>query len=566
MPTLVTDTNVEAIPPVDISHLNLKPLLTAISELNTGVDLNLKDNVCLICDEFVNPNGLCHYISVDKLLDPVVKDFLLCSRHVEEESGGEIRFEPLPETVSKFYTYGGDDYGRPVTDEEKLDIQSMLLSPRGAYYKHRLKAKTGFLICKSCMYGVKYSKMPKYAIANNFYFGCPPACLTGLNDVELALLTPMRTYGYCFSFTGGAKRELSGSLTYYKIDVKDITNVAAQFDALGLQQNIVVMLHGNLTVSQAKRAYARSRICPQKLTTAVQWLIENHSSWKHLNYAETLRDLEAKPLSVEVLDRFKEDPDSEDSPARETEAKTTFDVFYPNGNAITSPDGSSSIAKFEAILKQAVNDGYALALRRNQSVGERTSEFNNNTLVDGCLLQFPYGLGGMRALRYKGNLSTGIMDVHDYVRHLMNVSQPHFHHDVFCLALYNIFVKHQMLLSASFNVRGHAAAEALMSNIDSRDIALAVEARQRGDFAAGTAVAKQYLNTIDAISRSIPHTDDAAKFARRRAKAHVHEFGLPTFFLTACPDDENSIVIQIMAQQEIVNDEPIGTGHLFQVF
>jgi hypothetical protein len=43
--------------------------------------------------------------------------------------------------------------------------------------------------------------MPRFAIANNFAFGSPPECLLEFTEVELAMLTPVKTYGYCFSYT-----------------------------------------------------------------------------------------------------------------------------------------------------------------------------------------------------------------------------------------------------------------------------------------------------------------------------------------------------------------------------
>jgi hypothetical protein len=454
------------------SEPNLKPLNTAISNINTGVEELLDTNVCLICDEFLDPNGLCHFISIDQLRHPELQAFLHCSRVVEDNSGGEIRFEPLPDDVAEFYTYCGNEYGRAVTDAEARKVQMMLLSPRSKFRKDSLKRKTGFMICTSCQYGVKHISMPKYAIANNFYFGVPASCLTDLNEVELALLTPMRTYGYMFTYTGGAKLQMTGSLTYFKLELTAAVEAVAQFDALNVKQNVVIMLHGKLTTAQAKRAYSKSRVRPDMLKTAVKWLIANHTEWRQENYDDTVEKLKKRPLAPELLDTFERVEDSDDILSRELEAQETFDVFYPDGTAVASGEGSSSIAKFDSILQKAKADGYALALRCAQSIGECTSEFNNNNIVNSCLLQFPYGLGGVRAHRYKGDLSTGIMDIHDYIKHLVSVSQPHFHRDVFCLVLYNMYVKHQMLISASFKVRGNAPAQHMLDTLSHTDVEL----------------------------------------------------------------------------------------------
>ena len=121
------------------SEPNLKPLNTAIRDVNTDVEVLADTNVCLKCDEFLDPNLLCHFISIDQLLQPELKAFLHCSRTVEDNSGGEIRFEPLPDDVAKFYTYSGNEYGRVVTADEARDVQMMLLSPRSKFRTNVLK-------------------------------------------------------------------------------------------------------------------------------------------------------------------------------------------------------------------------------------------------------------------------------------------------------------------------------------------------------------------------------------------------------------------------------------------
>jgi Helitron helicase-like domain at N-terminus/PIF1-like helicase len=535
----------------------IKSVPTAIRQADSRFENLLDLNVCLICDTFLNPSYAI-YISVDTLLDTKFRQYLQRARSVEYESEGEIRFESIPAAVAAYYTYRGNVFGRSVTTAEKREIKAMLLSPRGKFVQNATVIRRGFMICKSCHYGVKHKCMPKFAIANNFYFGTPPQCLLDLTEVELALLTPMRTYGYMFSYTGGKQRKLSGTLVYFKIDLKKVKESIVQLDLPALVQNVVVLIHGNLTVDQAKRAYARSKVNPERLLMALKWLIENNHEWRGESFAQIKAGILNRTLAPEIVDRFREETDSEEqSLERCEEDRESFDVFYPDGTTINTKGKTADIEKFQSLLQRAKTDGYVLALRKNQSIGERSSEFNNNNLVNSCLLQFPYGLGGLRAKRYKGDLSTGVMNIHEYTRHLDSIAQPHFHSGMFCLVLYNLYIKHRMLLSASFSVRGNVGAETMMRNITVADVEKAVENRKRGDTTAGSSAAVQYLSAVDSISRDVPHTDEAAKRARGIAEAHMHHFGLPTFFITACPDDDNSVVIQIMAQEIIDTDEPI---------
>jgi len=36
------------------------------------------------------------------------------------------------------------------------------------------------------------------------------------------MLTPVKTHGFCFSYTGGVQKKLKGSLSYYKVDMGSI--------------------------------------------------------------------------------------------------------------------------------------------------------------------------------------------------------------------------------------------------------------------------------------------------------------------------------------------------------
>lgn len=113
--------------------------------------------------------------------------------------------------------------------------------------------------------------MPRFAIANNYCFGTPPECLAELTEVELAMLTPVKTYGYCFSFTGGCNKQLKGSLSYYKNAMESIARAVAHFDVLNMHDNTVVLLHGKMTSEQKAIARQRRQIRVNKILTAMEF-------------------------------------------------------------------------------------------------------------------------------------------------------------------------------------------------------------------------------------------------------------------------------------------------------
>ena len=66
-------------------------------------------------------------------------------------------------------------------------------------------------------YGVDRQQMPKYAIANNYCFGTALPCITCFNAAELAMFSLVKTWGYCFLYIGGEKKQLRGSLWLYSM-------------------------------------------------------------------------------------------------------------------------------------------------------------------------------------------------------------------------------------------------------------------------------------------------------------------------------------------------------------
>ena len=144
--------------------------------------------VCLICDEFLKPQTM-KTVSVDLLHQ--CKSLLSPSDWNDIDPNGAL---------ATSYTYFGE-CGDNVENDNRDWIDKMLLSPRGCYLQRAgTRQVEGFAVCPSCKYGLDHFQMPKFAIANNYCFGGPPSCLLELTDVELAMITPVKTYGYCLRF------------------------------------------------------------------------------------------------------------------------------------------------------------------------------------------------------------------------------------------------------------------------------------------------------------------------------------------------------------------------------
>ena len=194
------------------------------------LDGEYKAIVCLICDRFILPKSK-RYLTLQTL-----------NKHQE-------LLYPDPEfclfdDILQSYRVSFPGVEIPVDIVNSLQIQYCLLSPR-SFYNSSNPGQHGFTICKTCNDCLKKNKRPKFCIANNFCFGDPPLCLVELTEVERAVITPVKTHGFCFCYTGGQKLKLQGSLSYYKVETKTILTSIAHLQAV--QANILVVVYGNVT-------------------------------------------------------------------------------------------------------------------------------------------------------------------------------------------------------------------------------------------------------------------------------------------------------------------------------
>jgi hypothetical protein len=232
----------------------------------------------------------------------------------------------LPE-LAQCYMYNVENDSNNVYEEA---MDGMLLSPRAMYIKSnggQSRSNFGFSCCTNCKSSLRKKCMPRYAIANSYFVGSPPQCLLDLSEIELALLTPVKTYGYCFSYTGGAQKQLKGSLCYYKVEMESVVRSVLHFDVLGLTNNVVVLLYGQMTVDQNKKAREKSRIRTAYVLRALKWLTINNVEWKSRNIS--LAEVRQKLVNPVMLDNSVQVEGSVmDNNIETTES---FRVFFPDG-------------------------------------------------------------------------------------------------------------------------------------------------------------------------------------------------------------------------------------------
>jgi len=286
---------------------------------------------------------------------------------------------------------------------------------------------------------------------------------------------------------------------------------------------------------------------------ALKGLVKNDEEWKQKD--NNFASIKSKLRSPVLVDNTSPD----DSEANNVETTESFKVFFPDGSMSSLNGGQENLAAFQKLVQRAKENGANVDFQCDL-LKEAAADFKDNNLVNACLLQFPFGRGGMHELRKRGDGSlTTKMPIEDYVEHVSRISQPHFHHELFTLILYNISMKQAMVKNAGWKVREKGNAAMFAKELTAEDVNEAIGRKQSGHLASNSGVGGQFLSAIDAVSRAVPHTNEAAKRARSDGEAHQHQFGLSHYFLTVTPDDDSSFLVQVFSGHNIDDDTPVSS-------
>lgn len=493
--------------------------------------------VCTICNEFI----LCHedlvWLQFETLKE--CRELLVWERLAANA-------KPVPQGLRDAYVF--NDIDGHFRDADW--IQGMALSPRGVTGKKSQhgNSKLGVSCCATCKNCLSNGVTPFNAIVNSHYVGHAPPCLRELTPVELALISPIKGYGYCFSYAGGTQKKLKGSMTFMRVKEDKIARAVGQLEAMEVSEYVIVLLNGNLTPSQKQRAQSQIRV--DKLVTAVEWLIKNNEKWAKTDLEKYRKEFETKcPVFV---DNSKEVQSENEN----LETKELFSCYFPDGSLDENLGGCDTREEFKAKVNEIMKDGNCnIDVRLNL---EKTfANDNQDIFLSCCLLQFPYGVGGINDKRLKSDGSNSLTDKTDleqYIRHLNRLSETEFHEPMFQLISYSMLCKLKLIRRSRLQLRGKQTAAALANGITSEDVNGSVRGRAVGNRFAGTRASRTLLKAVDACSQALPHTNESSRAARSTGEAMQHHFALQSVFFTVTFDDENSLLMQILEGTEIDND------------
>lgn len=498
--------------------------------------------VCTICDEVLLSTTSIDVIPFDKLKK--VRRHLLWSELDTKDRIPAVEdhysfTKPLPKGVSR-----------------KL-LTGMALSPRGSVYKQtRRNGKAGLTICKCCkdaLAGRKKVHVPMNAIINGNYVGCAPQCLTDLNPVELAFLAPTNMHGYCFTHTGGTQMQMKGTLSYLRVKERRVAEAAAALENLKLTEHVVVLCYGRMTEAQRKKVKDRTQVRTDKLIEAAKWLCENHANWKDVDYESIKTELQAK--RVVRIDHSK----TVESTNASIETEEIYTCYYPEGANTEHSGGFDDPESFVELADELQRANFDIELKANLE-REFVSDYDGDQLVNTCLLQFPYGRCGRYESRLKPDGSvTSRPILGEYLDHLSRLSNPVFQTPMIQLISYSMITQLRILKSSKLKVKTAKFANDLVEGLNYNDVHETIKQHRLGNRFGGTRISRKFLESVEACSRSVPHTNEATKKARSTSEAMQHYNGSGSIFLTVTFDDENSILMQILSGEYVETQEDIET-------
>ena len=175
-------------------------------------------------------------------------------------------------------------------------LKGCLLSPKGCYVKEGRKEK--FVVCESCRHCLRdRSLVPEQGICNGYEIGVPPKELEELTDIELAFIAEVHSHAHLLAFSGG-HQGIKGWHSLVKTNIVKKRQVLEQMDLLKeLPNQLIVVLHGEMTENQKQKVLKNCFIRRDKCKTALDWLVLNNRHYK--DYTVNMEDLK-QPL---ILDK-----------------------------------------------------------------------------------------------------------------------------------------------------------------------------------------------------------------------------------------------------------------------
>jgi hypothetical protein len=340
-----------------------------------------------------------------------------------------------------------------------------------------------------------------------------------------------------FAFYAGQHQSIRGFHTMFKSNIEHTSESIRTMSDLGMPNSISCVLSGPFTNAQKRHVEARMAIDRQRIIAAFQFLSVNNERYEELNETPLANEF-PEPL---IVDSSEEDEDGNDP--QEHIFETT--VFFPDGNEVTPTTGGHANANTFTVeaLRQNLQ-GSSSSLLTSRPTREYANDIGTHFLVDSFPLQFPYGIGGPREKRVTK------VEYHECLEYYLRVATSNFMRPDFILLVHSLWEKERAMKSANFRCRTKMNDESMASKIaliSPEAIEEEAQRRLNGEHRRGytQTPAKLFFDTLEIACKSMAHTNEASKNARRKMFSMWYSICAPGIFFTVSPCDETNFRLRL---------------------
>ena len=478
-----------------------------------------KTHVCVICDCFI-----------------LGTDFL---RHLR---GNDIKIHKHRIGVESYEKYYKTNLDKELVKQYHVpNLPGLLLSPRSR------KTDKGYGTCLACCEGMQGNHIskknpPKFAIANGFVIGSFPEVFSYIdkdgnevraevnveedaNDVLRAFLAPIRPYGFVTAFSGGSHRSVHGHYQYFEMNQAHVGGVMNHLDPTGAGRSIFAVICGRMTLSQREIARNRARIDTSIYTSLLSWFIQKsgHPGYKDVVVPDEI----PQPKVVE---------DKQGHNNTDKAVNARLENQYGGGTYYFSSaqDPTEKTACYDT------PSDFTLAMVNRTAptllaVGGNYAKAHEMGVENVIPFAFPWGIGGPNMKRRTP------VSIEACIQRLFRTAMAQLMRGDVILILSHIYHRQISYKSGVMTSRGN--------KVNGVPLAERLAKMTVDDFKTDAPSAKfdELMAGVSTSCKSLGHSPEAAKFARRCCFALVDYFSLNSLFLTISPCDECSFRVRLYA-------------------
>ncbi|KAJ3559087.1 hypothetical protein NM688_g550 [Phlebia brevispora] len=409
-------------------------------------------------------------------------------------------------------------------------------------------------ICYTCLNSLKKKKtIPRLAMANGLWLGDVPAELNVLNFVEKLLVARYR-HNVCTAEIrkGGVRRRMKANAVVFAQPV-------AKFHAVlppprnELDECLVILFTGATDLT--KEDFQRTPFLVRRdiVWNALVWLKENHRDYRDARLSR--ENLITYPEETPPVAVFHNREDA----IEPVENRAVFDADIEKG----TDDGPCQFAVHGMTAEEYNNlscDQRKLKIAEHLRLGrgvlaygshnEPELIFHNPRMYPGLFpWLFPYGLGG-----FENELQTRAVPMRTHIKYLLAYHDGRFQRDeYFPFLLFNqeqirecSYGGYSLVHKGNFRKITekilNLEVDALASLIEKAKISSYVQPDTDGEKRC-----LEVLHLMDVVAGRVPISNTQKKYQRNEIRGLIYAKGLPFWFVTFAPAEQDNIIALMMS-------------------